>query len=103
MHYEWKAWGFSKKFKGRYLNGEATIRFALPPGELEVYLVDLKGPTGALPEPAMQEFRKQNLMQDARTDPNFERMFEALEELKVEDGKLWIVPKKAADRPKTNP
>jgi len=88
----------SKKFEGRYLNGEATIRLQLNNGQLEVYLVDLKGAGKSIPDMYLTQLQSENLMQNAQTDPEFEKLLRTLEELKVEDGKLWIVPKPAADR-----
>ena len=89
-----------ESMRGRYLNGEATIRLSLANGKLRAYIVELQAGGHSVPEFIMEELRKEDIFEDSRTDPEIEAAINTLEEIRIEEGKLHIVPKPANERPK---
>jgi hypothetical protein len=80
-------------FKGRYLNGKATFNLALHNGALflTAQSITVKGHT--LPEAFMQQVRKENLAASLANEPRAVAVLQGLEDIRVSDGKLVIVPK----------
>jgi hypothetical protein len=80
-------------FKGRYLNGSATFGLSFRNGALSVtpQTVNVKGKP--LPEAYMQEIRKQNLAAKLGEEPGAAAVLQGLEDIRVKDGKLVLVPK----------
>ncbi|MCB1086261.1 MAG: hypothetical protein KDM63_04395 [Verrucomicrobiae bacterium] len=94
----------SKVLKGRFLNGKATIRLVLANGILEGYLDDLEVANQKLPPELMSEFKDKNLFDDPSKRPQLEQMTRDFQELKIQGGRLIIVPKPASERaPKSAP
>lgn len=83
---------------GRYLNGKATVRLALENGALEGYLDDVEVGGRTLPPEIMAQLKSENFFQDARSDVEFRHMMKRLESLRIEAGRLIIVPKPAGER-----
>ena len=84
--------------EGRYLNGMATLRIGLENGVLVGYIDAIRMADKEAPPEMITELQRQNIFQDAQSDPEMRRLIQELEEIRVEDGKLIIVPKAAADR-----
>ena len=85
--------GMGKATKGRYLNGTAVIRIELEAQRLVVFIDSLEMRGKTLPDAFMDGFRSQNLAKDANNDPELSKLIKKLESIKVEDGKLFIIPK----------
>jgi len=81
--------------KGKYLNGEATLALGMAVGRPALYIEGLEVNGAVIPEEFMTEFRKKNLFEDALKDPKAAAFFERIEDLKIENGELIIVPKPA--------
>lgn len=80
-------------FQGRFLNGEASIRLQLEDGYLEGFIQSLWFNGTESPPELIQELQWKNLFEEAQQDPEFQRMIEQLESIRVEEGVLIIVPK----------
>lgn len=91
--------GMMESMKGRFLNGEATIRLSLAGGKLHAYIENLQAAGYSVPEPFMRELRKEDVFEDSRTDPEFDALINTLDKIEIEGGKLHIVPKPANERP----
>ncbi|MCP5541295.1 MAG: hypothetical protein H7A53_08720 [Akkermansiaceae bacterium] len=84
--------------KGRYLNGEATMRLGLSEGVIAAYFDDLKIGDNPLPGEVMDQIRNENLFKDANSDPEFRKILSSLAEIRIESGRLILMPKSAAER-----
>ena len=62
-------------------------------GRPALYLEELEVNGTVVPEIYTEELSKENLFQDIQDSPEMEEFFNKLSDLKVEDGKLIIVPK----------
>lgn len=82
-----------RMFRGRYLNGTATFRLALHNGALFVTAQSLAVKGRPLPEVFMQHIRQENLAAGLANEPRLTTVLQGLEEIRVRDGKLVIVPK----------
>lgn len=88
---------------GRFLNGKATLRLALSGESLEAYIEEIEVANQTLPETITRELKGKNLFEDAATDPEFRVTMGALDELRVAEGRLFIVPKPPERRPRRDP
>ena len=80
-------------FKGRYLNGTAILDLGISNGLLRLTAQSLFVKGKQLPEGYMDKIRKQNLAQEVNTNPRVKAALERVKEIKIQDGKLVIVPK----------
>jgi hypothetical protein len=62
-------------------------------GRLVLYLEELEVNGMKVPEIYIQEMSEENLFKDLQNTPKIENFFSKLSDLKVEDGKMIIVPK----------
>lgn len=79
-------------FKGRYFNGIATFEMSLHDGILRVSPTDLRANGKKLPGIYMGKIRKLNLADKVNADPRASLALEKLQGIRVEDGRLVIVP-----------
>jgi hypothetical protein len=80
-------------FRGRYLNGRATFNLAFRNGALFVTAQTLAVKGSPLPETFMQQIRKENLAANLANEPRAVAVLQGLEDIRVSDGKLVIVPR----------
>jgi hypothetical protein len=82
-----------KMFKGRYLNGSGTFSVSLQDGVLFVapQTITVKGQT--VPDVYMQGIRNQNFAAGLTNDPDARAVLGRLQEIRVKDGKVTVVPK----------
>ncbi len=80
-------------FHGRYLNGSATFNVALHNGTLFVTAQSIAAKGKPLPETYMQKIRQANLAADLAKKPAAAAVLQGLEDIRVSEGKLVIVPK----------
>ncbi|NLT70685.1 MAG: hypothetical protein GXX91_08315 [Verrucomicrobiaceae bacterium] len=78
---------------GKYFNGVATFTPGMVAGRPALYIEDLKVNGMAIPEQVMSEFRKTNLLEEALKNSEFATAIEKIEDIRVKDGVLTIVPK----------
>ncbi len=81
-------------FKGRYLNGTGTFEISLNNGILRLTARRLEVKGRPVPSTYMQEIRKQNLARIFNDKPRVTAVLDRLSEVKVEDGRLVILPGK---------
>lgn len=80
--------------KDRYLNGSAVFSIELRQGRLLVFLDSVEVRGEPLPESFIQQLRSKNWAEDAFKDGELAALIEKLESVTVENGRLYIVPKK---------
>jgi hypothetical protein len=80
-------------FRGRYLNGTGLFAVGIQSGNLVVTpeLLVVKGKP--LPGVYMDKFRSQNLAESVNSNPRASVALNHLQEIRVNDGKLILVPK----------
>lgn len=80
-------------FKGRYFNGSATFNVSFQNGVLGVSARTLSVKQQPLPEVYMQKIRRENLAAAITNDPRAAAVLHGLEDIRVSDGRLVLVPK----------
>jgi hypothetical protein len=81
------------RFKGRYLNGTATLAVSLQNGMLVLIPQEIVAKGKPLPEWYMSRIRRQNLAAGFNDNPRVSIAVDRLQDVQVKDGKLVIVPK----------
>jgi len=82
-----------RMFKGRYLNGSATLNLGFRDGVLIVTPQTLIVKGNPVPEVYMQEIRKQNFAAGLTNQPAAVAVLRGLQDIEVKEGKVVIVPK----------
>lgn len=82
-----------RMLKGRYLNGSGDFRVSLHDGRLFLRVKSLSVKGNPLPEQFMQAVRAQNFADGWTNNPDLSQAVGRLQEIKVEDGKLFVIPK----------
>jgi len=77
---------------GRYFNGSGDLLFSLNNGKVVLNVKSLSVKGKPVPEQWMQGIRNQNLADTWTNDPDFGDAFSRLEAIRVQGGKLFIVP-----------
>ncbi len=80
--------------KGRYVNGDATISLSLKDGKPNLFLEGLSANGMVIPPEVIKGLQKENILEKVADDENFSKIFEKIEEIKIENNKLHIIPKK---------
>jgi len=81
-----------KMLRGRYFNGSGDLLFSLNNSKVVLNVKTLTVKGKPLPEQWMQGIRNQNLAESWTNDPNFGNAFSRLEAIRIQGGKLIIVP-----------
>jgi hypothetical protein len=81
------------RFKGRYLNGAATLVVNLHAGRLAVYLDALEANGQRLPEQIMAPLRQENLAKDLNQDSDVAPVLARIESIEVKDERVILTPK----------
>ncbi len=81
------------RLKGRYINGEGSLKISLTDGKLEAYLDDFSVNGKDAPEEIMAEIRAQNMAEDAQLSPKERAALARFERIEIRDGKLIVAPK----------
>jgi len=81
--------------KDKYLNGDVTLKLGMAVGRPFLYLENLSVNGTAVPEMFMAEMRRQNLLEEAMKNPDAAKLFDRIEDLRIENGELIVVPKAA--------
>lgn len=79
--------------KGKYLNGVATFSVGMADGRPALYIEDLEVNGASIPSQVLSEFGKTNLFEDAGKDPEIAAMIDKIEDIRIENGALTIIPK----------
>ncbi len=82
-------------FRGRYLNGEATLRASLQNGVLQVTPDNIVVKGKPLPGLYMDKLRTVNLAESFNSQPQIANALSKLQSLSVEGGRLVLGPKPA--------
>jgi len=88
-------------FKGRYLNGKATLKVALEGGVLRVTLDALEVKGRPVPAAFIDQIRAKNLAEDAGRNPKHAEAIRKFESIQVKDGKI-IIKARARDDAESN-
>jgi len=88
-----------RMLKGRYFNGGGEFAVALHDGRLNVNVKSLSVKGRPLPENFMVQIRQQNFADGWTNDVNFNQAIAKLEEIKIEDNKLIVIPKPREAKP----
>jgi hypothetical protein len=81
--------------KDKYFNGDVSLKLGMAAGRPSLYLENLSVNGTTIPEMFMSEVRSQNLLEEAMKNPDAMKLFEGIEEIRIENGELLIVPKAA--------
>ena len=84
---------FGHWLDGRYLNGSGNFAVSLHDGNLALRVKSLAVKGKPLPENFMQSLRAQNFAEGWTNDPDLSAAVGKFEEIKIEDGKLIVIPK----------
>lgn len=79
--------------KGRYFNGEASFTLGMAVGRPVLYIEGLAVNGNQIPDEFLQELRKKNLFEEAGDNPEVKAALEKIEDMRIENGQLIIVPK----------
>lgn len=82
-----------RMLKGRYFNGSGEFVVSLHEGRLMLNVKSLSVKGKPLPEQFMQPLRAQNFADVWTNDVDFNQALAKLQEVKIESGKLIVVPK----------
>jgi len=88
-----------RMLKGRYLNGSGDFAVSLHEGRLMVKVTSLSVKGRPLPEKFMQSMRMQNFADGWTNDVDFNAALAKLEEIKIEEGRLVVIPKPQEAQP----
>lgn len=82
-----------KMLKGRYFNGSGDFGMSLHDGKLTLKVKSLSVKNKPLPEQLMQSLRAENFADTWTNDTEFESALKKLQEIKIENDKLVVIPK----------
>lgn len=88
---------------GRFFNGTATIRLSLIDGKLEAYLDNIEAGGNPLPPEIASALKSDNIFKNSQSNPEMEKEIQSLKEIRIQGGRLIIVPKPAAERAAPSP
>lgn len=79
--------------KGKFFNGEISLKLGMAAGRPALYMEGLSVNGSAVPDAFLSSIKSQNLLEEAAKNPEATAYFDRIEDMRVEDGKLIIVPK----------
>jgi hypothetical protein len=82
-----------RMLKGRYFNGSGDFAMSVHNGRLKLTVKSLSVKGKPLPEAFMQSFRSENFADSWTNDPDFNQGLAKLQEVKIQNGKLIVIPK----------
>ena len=80
-------------FQGRYFNGTGTFSVTLQNGRVRLNALSLFTKGKPILDVYLNEIRKHNLAESINSQPLTAAMLERLQEIRIKDGKLLVVPK----------
>jgi hypothetical protein len=86
----------SRAFAGKYINGTATVDVSIRNGLASMYLRKFRFAEWEVPPEMMKQFEGENLLKDSQSDPDLKEFIDKIEELKIEDNTIYIVPRNAS-------
>lgn len=81
-----------KELKGRYLNGEATLKILLEDGWLTVSVAEIKANGHPIPRWILSKIRAQNLLKDLDNNPEAMSVVHNLDSITFEGDQIVLVP-----------
>jgi hypothetical protein len=88
-----------KMLKGRYFNGSGDFAVSVRDGRLSLRVKSLSVKGRPLPAKFMESIRQENFAESWTNDVEFNEALAKLQELKIENGKLIVIPKPPAPEP----
>lgn len=92
-----------RMLKGRYFNGTGDFAVSLHNGRLMLNVKSLSVKGRPLPEQFMQSMRQQNFADAWTNNVEFNKSLAKLREIKIERGKLFVIPKVAGTNSSSPP
>ena len=80
------------KVKGKYFNGAITVEVTTIGGQPAVFIQDIAAGDAPIPQIFIDSLKTENLLQNQNSDPDMRKVLEKLEEIKIENNQLVIVP-----------
>lgn len=90
---------FASALQGKFFNGEISLKGGMEAGYPALYLEALTVNGKEVPDAFLARVKPQNLLQEAAKSPELSAFFESIEDLRIEDGLLIIVPKDVTTKP----
>lgn len=78
--------------RGKHFNGEVAFSIDTVAGRPALFIEDLKVGGRSIPKPILDEMKNENLLKDALSDPEAREFFDKIESIRIEGGRLVIVP-----------
>jgi hypothetical protein len=88
-----------KMLKGRYLNGSGDFAVSVHDGRLSLKVKSLSVKGRPLPEKFMASIRTENFADSWTNEPDYNEALAKLQEVKIENGKLLVIPKQIEPAP----
>lgn len=85
----------AERVKGKYFNGEVTVRLDSVAGRPAIYLENVAVGDREIPQVVIDSLRSENLLKDIDTNPEMKKAFGKIKELKIENNQLIVVPASA--------
>lgn len=79
--------------KGRYFNGSVSLAADTVGGKPAIFVRDISTQGGSLPSWLVDAMRQQDLLKNVESDSEMKKLFGKIEELKIEGGRIVIVPR----------
>lgn len=80
----------------RYFNGEVTLGIDSSSGDPSLFIENVEVGGKALPQQVLNELKKEDLFKEMRSEPEFQKEFQKVEDIRIEGGRLIIVPASGA-------
>lgn len=87
---------FEERVKGKFLNAEVGLSLRMLGGRPALYAESVSVNGSPLPASFMSGLRAQNLLEEAGKDPEAAKLFDRIEEMKIEGDRLVVVPRPPA-------
>lgn len=94
---------FGHWLDGRYLNGSGDFALSLHEGNLALRVKSLAVKGRPLPERFMQSLRAENFAEGWTNDPDLDAAIGKFQEIKIEEGKLMVIPKAHGPQSESQP
>ncbi|MBP9222388.1 MAG: hypothetical protein KBF76_00870 [Verrucomicrobiales bacterium] len=82
--------------KGKYFNGDVTLSLGMAAGRPSLYIEELEVNGNAIPKEFLSELGGKNLLEEFQKDEKISAIFDKIEDIRIEDGELKIIPKGGA-------
>lgn len=82
----------AERVKGKFFNGEVTLRFGEVAGRPALYIDDLAVGDQPIPRVVIDSMKTENLLKEIQSDPEMKKLFEKVGGIAIENNNLVITP-----------